>query len=87
MEIGTDLSHGNHCVNISSSMQENSSYLLGAILKNKSNDSLETALMSNLKVLCAVCLMLTETLACMHGSAWRGDGGRLLIALAGSLDA
>jgi flavorubredoxin len=27
------------------------------------------------------------TLACMHGSAWQGDGGRLLIALAESLDA
>jgi flavorubredoxin len=27
------------------------------------------------------------TLACMHGSAWQGDGGRLLIALADSLDA
>jgi len=25
------------------------------------------------------------TLACMHGSAWRGDGGRLLRALADSL--
>jgi flavorubredoxin len=25
------------------------------------------------------------TLACMHGSAWRGDGGRLLRALAGEL--
>jgi flavorubredoxin len=27
------------------------------------------------------------TLACMHGSAWQGDGGRLLAALAESLDA
>ena len=27
------------------------------------------------------------TLACMHGSAWQGDGGRLLLALAESLDA
>ncbi|MHC4442108.1 MAG: oxygen-binding di-iron domain-containing protein [Planctomycetota bacterium] len=27
------------------------------------------------------------TLACMHGSAWRGDGSRLLSALAESLDA
>ena len=27
------------------------------------------------------------TLACMHGSAWQGDGGRLLMALAESLDA
>lgn len=27
------------------------------------------------------------TLACMHGSAWHGDGGRLLNALADSLDA
>lgn len=27
------------------------------------------------------------TLACMHGSAWRGDGARLLRALADSLDA
>ena len=26
------------------------------------------------------------TLACMHGSAWRGDGGRLLRALADALD-
>lgn len=26
-----------------------------------------------------------KTLACMHGSAWRGDGGRLLRALADSL--
>ncbi len=26
-------------------------------------------------------------LACMHGSAWSGDGGRLLLALADSLDA
>lgn len=26
-----------------------------------------------------------RTLACMHGSAWRGDGGQLLRALAGSL--
>ena len=27
------------------------------------------------------------TLACMHGSAWQGDGGQLLTALAESLDA
>ena len=27
------------------------------------------------------------TLACMHGSAWRGDGARLLEALADALDA
>jgi flavorubredoxin len=27
-----------------------------------------------------------KVLACMHGSAWRGDGGRLLMALAASLD-
>ncbi|MCQ4345940.1 hypothetical protein NGA35_00550 [Pseudomonas stutzeri] len=27
------------------------------------------------------------TLACMHGSAWRGDGARLLRALADALDA
>ena len=27
------------------------------------------------------------TLACMHGSAWKGDGARLLSALADSLDA
>jgi hypothetical protein len=27
------------------------------------------------------------TLACMHGSAWHGDGSRLLEALAESLDA
>jgi flavorubredoxin len=27
-----------------------------------------------------------ETLACMHGSAWRGDGARLLRALAGRLE-
>jgi flavorubredoxin len=27
------------------------------------------------------------TFACMHGSAWQGDGGRLLIALTESLDA
>ena len=27
------------------------------------------------------------TLACMHGSAWRGDGGKLLLALADALDA
>ncbi len=26
-----------------------------------------------------------ETLACMHGSAWRGDGGALLLALAAAL--
>lgn len=26
-----------------------------------------------------------ETLACMHGSAWRGDGATLLLALAGKL--
>jgi hypothetical protein len=26
------------------------------------------------------------TLACMHGSAWRGDGARLLRALADALD-
>jgi hypothetical protein len=25
------------------------------------------------------------TLACMHGSAWRGDGGKLLRALADAL--
>ena len=28
-----------------------------------------------------------ETLACMHGSAWRGDGAALLRALAASLSA
>ena len=28
-----------------------------------------------------------KVLACMHGSAWQGDGGRLLVALAESLDA
>jgi flavorubredoxin len=28
-----------------------------------------------------------RTLACMHGSAWRGDGGRLLLALADALAA
>ena len=28
----------------------------------------------------AACAPLT--LACMHGSAWRGDGGKLLLALA-----
>lgn len=28
-----------------------------------------------------------RTLACMHGSAWRGDGGRLLLALAQALGA
>ena len=28
-----------------------------------------------------------ETLACMHGSAWRGDGRSLLLALADSLEA
>lgn len=28
-----------------------------------------------------------ETLACMHGSAWRGDGGALIRALASSIDA
>jgi flavorubredoxin len=27
------------------------------------------------------------TLACMHGSAWQGDGGRLLLALGDALDA
>lgn len=27
------------------------------------------------------------TLACMHGSAWKGDGGRLLRALADAVDA
>jgi flavorubredoxin len=27
-----------------------------------------------------------KTLACMHGSAWQGDGGQLLVALADSLD-
>ncbi|MNG28207.1 hypothetical protein D3C84_1134390 [compost metagenome] len=27
------------------------------------------------------------TLACMHGSAWRGDGAKLLRALADALDA
>jgi hypothetical protein len=27
------------------------------------------------------------TLACMHGSAWKGDGGKLLRALADSLEA
>jgi len=27
-----------------------------------------------------------ETLACMHGSSWRGDGARLLHALADSLE-
>ena len=27
------------------------------------------------------------TLACMHGSAWRGDGAKLLLALADALDA
>ena len=26
------------------------------------------------------------TLACMHGAAWRGDGGALLRALAGRLE-
>jgi flavorubredoxin len=30
--------------------------------------------------------MSPETLACMHGSAWRGDGGGLLRALADSLE-
>ena len=28
-----------------------------------------------------------KLLACMHGSAWAGDGGRMLLALADSLDA
>jgi flavorubredoxin len=28
-----------------------------------------------------------KTLACMHGSAWRGDGGKLLLALADALAA
>jgi flavorubredoxin len=28
-----------------------------------------------------------KVLACMHGSAWQGDGGQLLVALAESLDA
>jgi hypothetical protein len=28
-----------------------------------------------------------ETLACMHGSAWRGDGAALLRALGDALDA
>jgi hypothetical protein len=28
-----------------------------------------------------------ETLACMHGSAWKGDGGALLLALADRLAA
>ena len=28
-----------------------------------------------------------RTLACMHGSAWRGDGGKLLLALADALGA
>jgi flavorubredoxin len=28
-----------------------------------------------------------RTLACMHGSAWRGDGGKLLLALADAWDA
>jgi hypothetical protein len=28
-----------------------------------------------------------QTLACMHGSAWRGDGGNLLRELAGLLSA
>jgi hypothetical protein len=27
-----------------------------------------------------------KTLACMHGSAWQGDGAQLLEALADSLD-
>lgn len=27
------------------------------------------------------------TLACMHGSAWRGDGAKLLLALAEALTA
>jgi hypothetical protein len=27
------------------------------------------------------------TLACMHGSAWRGEGSKLLAALADALDA
>jgi hypothetical protein len=27
------------------------------------------------------------TLACMHGSAWRGDGAKLILALADSLEA
>jgi glyoxylase-like metal-dependent hydrolase (beta-lactamase superfamily II) len=27
-----------------------------------------------------------KVLACMHGSAWRGDGGKLLVALAEELD-
>ena len=27
-----------------------------------------------------------STLACMHGAAWRGDGRRLLLALADSLE-
>jgi flavorubredoxin len=31
-------------------------------------------------------VMSPETLACMHGSAWRGDGGGLLRALADSLE-
>ena len=28
-----------------------------------------------------------KVLACMHGSAWQGDGGQLLVELAESLDA
>jgi hypothetical protein len=28
-----------------------------------------------------------ETLACMHGASWRGDGAALLQSLSGRLDA
>ena len=38
-------------------------------------------------MLARLAALAPTTLACMHGSAWRGDGGKLLGALAEALDA
>ena len=39
------------------------------------------------KILGALAALHPHTLACMHGSAWRGDGAKLLRALADALSA
>lgn len=39
------------------------------------------------RILERLAALAPRTLACMHGSAWRGDGGRLLLALADALGA
>ncbi len=38
------------------------------------------------KMLERLAALAPQTLACMHGSAWQGDGSRLLLALADELD-